>query len=186
MQKPIPVTCTHILAFDPAGNFHEGKGNTGWALMEVASGKVREFGYIDAATFRNIESYWQAHLDLINQMKTDYTFLHIVMEDFFLYANKAKEQTNSRMETPQLIGCIRLHCYRLNLKLEMQTATSVKTRWPDEILVRKGYLTQLPHGAHHRYYITSTEGDLIMSNNHMRDAIRHAVHYLTFAVKRGR
>lgn len=169
--------CTHILALDPSGNFHEGKGTTGWAMINVYTGKIAQFGEIDASVYYSPEEYWQAHLDLIEGYSKTCSVLEVVIEDYFLYANKALSQTNSRMETPKVIGCIQLFCWQKGIPTTFQTATSVKTRWTDVILVRKGFL----EGVGTRRDIKHTiQGHTI--TNHTKDAVRHAAHYYTFNV----
>ena len=172
--------CSHILSLDPSGNFHEGKGTTGWNLINVATKKVTQFGEIDAALSGSIEEHWQKHLDLIDKYNDSNTGLDVVIEDYMLYAAQAASQTHSRMETPKLIGCVQLHCYSRGIPLEFQTASSVKKRWSDEILVRKGYFQERPHGAYTRHYLLMSNGDQVLTSNHLRDSVRHGVHYLSF------
>lgn len=176
--------CSHILSLDPSGNFHEGKGTTGWNLIDVFTKRVTQFGEIDAALSGSIEEHWQKHIDLINKYNNSCRDLDVVIEDYLLYSAQAASQTNSRMETPKLIGCIQLHCALQKVPLEFQTAASVKKRWSDTILVKKGYLVEKPHGQYTRYYLPLTNGDEIMTTNHLRDSIRHGVHYLSFRVNK--
>ena len=76
--------CSHILSLDPSGNFHEGKGTTGWNLINVATKKVTQFGEIDAALSGSIEEHWQKHLDLIDKYNDSNTGLDVVIEDYML------------------------------------------------------------------------------------------------------
>ena len=88
-----------------------------------------------------------------------------------MYYNRADNQINSRLETPQLIGVIKYECYKRGITVNIQTAVSVKTRWSDDTLVRKGYLKRQGRS----YYI----GGVLVSD-HIKDSIRHAVHFATF------
>ena len=56
----------YILAFDPSGNFKEGKGITGWCLLDTETKKVAKFGYISAAMYPHQQAYWDAHITLID------------------------------------------------------------------------------------------------------------------------
>ena len=158
-----------ILAIDPSGNFKEGKGITGWCLLDTKTHKVAKFGYISAEMYRNQYAYWDAHITLIDSL-AGYAPA-IVVEDYLLYGNRATNQINSRFETPQLIGIIKYECYKRGIITYIQTAVSVKTRWNNKILVSKGYLKEKGRG----YYI----GDVLVSD-HIQDALRHAVHFATF------
>ena len=42
----------YILALDPSGNFKEGKGITGWCLLDTQTKKIAKFGYISAEMYR--------------------------------------------------------------------------------------------------------------------------------------
>ena len=91
------------------------------------------------------------------------------MEDYLLYAHKAAQQIGSKMETPKLIGIIEQECFKLNIGIVMQKAADVKQRWNDEILIWKGILTK--KGT--RYYAND-----INISRHIKDSIRHGIHYI--------
>lgn len=166
-----------ILGLDPSGNFYEGKGTTGWCIFNTTDNKVIKAGSISAKDFMTQEDYWYAHMDLITNTHKKYKKqLVVVMEDYLLYASKAKEQINSRMETPKLIGIMQLHCYSNNIPYWMQRATDVKTRWANNILHYKGYIKEYKKG----YVIPDTKDKI---DRHCLDSIRHAVHYATFKNK---
>lgn len=151
-----------ILAFDPSGNFEEGKGTTGACLMN--KGEVKALGEIEAKENLSAEAYWTRHTTLIALNNPD----HVVIEGFRLYLNKAKDQVSSQFETSQLIGALRHYCYLLKIPLTIQYASEVKGRWNDDVLVNLGILEQ--------------RGKLLYwngrkTNTHQRDALRHALHF---------
>lgn len=153
---------SYILALDPSGSYHEGKGTTGWCLMY--RGKLISTGLIEAKKYDTDMKYYKAHLALIRKMADHYPDnLVIVMEDYLLYAKRAQSQTNSRMETCKLIGIIQYYCYNNYLDCTLQTASQVKKRWTDEILEHEGIKLPTTH-----------------AERHARDAIRHAMHYTYF------
>lgn len=164
----------YVLALDPSGNFLEGKGVTGWCVMKKTKGylDIVKSGVIRAEDFDTSIDYYTAHINLIDKMDRNYNDLttkpkklHVVIEDYRLYANKASSQINSRMETCQLIGILKYHCYRCNIPYTLQMASEVKTRWTDGRLINKGL--SLP---------TTKE------SRHIKDAIRHAAHFIYFGL----
>ena len=161
-----------ILALDPSGAFMEGKGTTGWCLMDARVNQIVFTGYISAVQYDSDVAYWDAHLDLIADLRTHYN-VALLVEDYLLYAHKADEQINSRFETSQLLGVIKHYAYLQEIPIYMQRAAEVKTRWNNTVLLHKGILKQ----RNRRMYLTSN-GEAVCK--HELDAIRHAMHYCTF------
>lgn len=159
----------YVLAMDPSGAYKEGLGTTGWCLLDNETGKVVKFGYIYAGNFSCQFQYWDAHIKLIDGLAGYHP--DVVIEDYLLYGERAEAQINSRLETPQLLGIIKYETYKRGLFIYIQTAMQVKTRWKDEILCHKGLITQKGKS----YYIKDT-----LVSDHVRDALRHAVHYMTY------
>lgn len=157
-----------LLSFDPSGNFDEGKGTTGYSINE--NGEFIEVSEISSKQYDRPEAYWQAHIDLIRFVAPD----HVVFEGYRLYHHKgmsASAQANSTLETPQLIGVLKITLYSSNIPYTIQFATDVKNRWKEEILVHKGYLTQKGKSLYWNGQLTST---------HKRDSMKHALHYLKY------
>ena len=152
----------YILAFDPSGNYVEGKGTTGWVLIKASkeSTIILKEGTIRAKFYKSTCEYWKAHMDLIEDITRDYKF-DMVVEDYRLYASKAKSQINSSLETPRLIGVLLYYCFLNNIPIHLQAAATVKSRWSNGLLNKKGY-------------------KVLTLNEHTRDALRHAVHYKYF------
>lgn len=166
------MSARFILALDPSGAFHEGKGTTGWCIMSDKC-VVIEKNHISAELYQSDYAYWKAHMDLIEEKFHQFPQLEVVMEDYLLYASKASEQINSRFETIQLIGIIRYLCLEANIPVHIQTASQVKTRWANDILEHKGVISKCGKS----YRIVST-GQIL--NRHEIDSIRHAMHFTTF------
>ncbi len=162
----------YVLAFDPSGNYKEGLGTTGWCLFDLSNNKIAKFGAIKASDYSCQFHYWDAHIKLIDDLagfKPD-----IVVEDYLLYNNRADAQTNSRLETPQLLGIIKYEVWKRGLFIYTQTALQVKTRWNDYILENKGYINR-KNG--------STYIGTVRISDHIKDSIRHALHYKTYTSK---
>lgn len=158
-----------ILAIDPSGNFNEGKGTTGWALLS-SDKTIISCGQKLAEHYDNKFDYWNSVLDLIRNFKIDY----VVIEDFLLYEESSKTQIYSRFETPKLIGLLESLCNEMHIPYILQRAVDVKKRWSDEILVNKNYVQKV----NNRYFAGG-----VMVSEHIRDAIRHGIHFITFKLK---
>lgn len=163
----------HILAIDPSGNFEEGKGTTGTCLFNTITNCIEYLKDIHANVFENKETYWQAHLQYLNDILQRYDSVLIVIEDFTLDPRRALQQSHSKMETPKLIGILQLYCQQNNIPYKMQRAVEVKNRWADHILEYKKYIQKK-----NRMYYTPNSNKPI--SRHCKDAIRHAVHFATF------
>lgn len=165
----------YLLALDPSGSFYEGKGTTGYCVLDTKKNVFIICGSLFAKDYHCAEAYWNAVIDLIRYYKNRYKEqVMVVCEDYLLYANKLQDQINSRMETCKLIGAIQLFCYKRNIMYYMQTASEVKLRWSDKILLFKNYIKPYRRG-----YLPTT-GTTDTYTHHTLDAIRHAVHYATF------
>jgi hypothetical protein len=153
-----------ILTLDPSGNFskNEGDGTTGWAIFE--DGELKEFGDVCADEHKSIEDYWYSVALKIADANL------IVCESYRLFAGKAKAQSNSLMETPQLIGFLRMWAWQRSIPFVFQDPKD-KARVTDPILVRQGVFEK--KGNKHYCMGKST-------NLHMRDAIRHGIYFLKY------
>lgn len=155
---------TRILTFDPSGNFEEGKGTTGWSIFE--HNNLASFGEIKASDFDSAEAYWDRHLTFIGDIRPDV----VVCESFNLQPSKAKQQSWSALETPQLIGVMRWYCWTWGYKFVPQKPL-IKQRFTDEVLEKTGYVERRGDLYFVRGYRT---------NLHMRDSIRHGLYYLRY------
>lgn len=162
---------THILGIDPSGNKSEGSGCTGLALIETKT-KTIVLSDVRAADYETQWDYWNAIVEAIQ--KFPQTYLFVVIEDFRLDPTRALAQSHSTMETPKLIGVLQYLLGYNGIPYMLQQASQVKTRWSDEILLKTGILTT-GGGERKRWYLNGT-----MTNDHQRDALRHAWHCYRF------
>lgn len=162
-----------VLAIDPSGSYYEGKGTTGWALFEGTTRVLLDYGSIRASDYLTVNEYYQAVSRLIKPG------MKVVIEEFLLYASKAKQQINSKMETSKLIGYLQMYCFSHNISYTMQLAGEVVRRWADSILVHKNVIKQANGKLRNMYYALGR-----LTNDHERDAMRHAMHYITFKLKK--
>lgn len=150
-----------ILAFDPSGSFKEGKGNTGWVLIDGKT--IVSFGILRASDYKTRPEYWSSHINIIESFQID----EVVMEEFRLYSSKAKSQINSEMETSKLLGFLEMYLWSKNIVYSTQLAQRAKQRFTDEILIKKEYITK----KNGRYYING-----INVAGHVIDALRHGLY----------
>lgn len=156
-----------VLAFDPSGNYFEGKGTSGWSTS--LDSKITKIGDIAAEGFNSREAYWLEHKKLIDKNSPDI----IVIESYRLFGHKAKEQTGSSLETPMLIGYLQMVAYELNIPVVLQDPT-IKSRFSDAIMLKLGWIEKRGN----KYYF---KGEL--TNMHKRDAIRHNIYYCRYGKK---
>lgn len=152
-----------VLCLDPSGNFgtKEGFGTTGWALF--VDGELQQFGRIASENHKTQESYWAEHKILIINASPHI----VVMESYKLQPGKAMQQSWSTLDTPQLIGYLRMFCWEHSIKLEFQDPKD-KVRVADPILMHMGILTE----RNGRCYALDRKTVI-----HERDAIRHGVFF---------
>lgn len=161
----------YILAMDPSGNYMEGKGTTGWVLIDKDE-NILDTGIIKAANFTRPEEFWNAHKNLIEYYNNKYnTTMVVVLEDYILYANRSKSQTYSRMETCRLLGMLQWFCWSIKQPYALQRATEVKSRWADDILEYDGIIHK-----EGKLWVHTASG-IYLNPEHKRDAFRHAMHY---------
>lgn len=169
-----------LLAFDPSGNYtaKEGKGTTGWAVFK--GNELYNFGDIKATDHEQIEAYWYEHLCMMMSRERKASAVmgpgefKVICESYRLQPGKAKQQSWSSLETPQLIGCMRMTAWEKAYPFILQDP-AIKARFSDEVLVELGIAEK--RGQY--YYIQGRQ-----TNGHMRDAIRHGLYYLRYGVKK--
>ena len=163
----------YVLGVDPSGNFYEGKGTTGYWVLDCKTGKTKEFGSISAKNCKSQLEYWENHLAKFVTLNKKYKDLAFSVEDYRLYAAKAKQQINSTFETIQLIGIIKYWMYATNRTLRMRLATLAKNRFSDLWLEQNNYIYK-KNGS---WYCKGSSKAL---KTHERDALRHALYYMYF------
>lgn len=171
----------YVMGIDPSGSFNEGKGTTGWCIYDTKSNKVKEVGTIKATDYDCTHYYWDEHIKIIETYRKLYDYhkklgFVVSIEDYILYKNKASAQVNSAMETSQLLGIIKHHCWDKGIPYHIRPAVLVKKRWADKILEHKNIICRKGR----RYYVKGCPNPIY---DHERDAIRHAVHCAYFELK---
>lgn len=174
----------YVIGVDPSGNFIEGKGTTGIAVYDIKDDKIIHVDYVSAKFSSTQVEYWESVVDKLEGLLYKYGVKKsaLAVEDYLLYANTAKAQINSTFETPQLIGVIKFY-FKNICPVLFRNANIAKTRWTDDILIRKKYiLIDKKLG----YYILCDNGKMSQVIEHSRDAIRHALYCGKFEIKGGK
>lgn len=165
----------YVLGMDPSGSFNEGKGTTGWCLLDTESLEVLRIGSIAAKQWSSDRKYWAYHRHLIKYILcTMHQDAALSIEDYILYKNKALSQSQSTLETVQLLGFLKMVCYDEHIPYYTRNASIAKKRWTNDIMVRKGIIVKLPDG---QYALPNSIKPLC---GHELDSIRHALHFAVF------
>lgn len=173
-----PNSYKYTIGIDPSGAYAEGKGTTGWCVLDNQTNTLLQVGTIAAKNYSINHAYWDAHLQLLEQLQKQYgDSIAISIEDYILYKNHAMAQINSQMETVQLLGIIKHYCFQNALPYFIRPAVAVKKRWADNILVYKNIIAKIG-----RHYVAPCDPTKQLCD-HERDAIRHAIHFNTFENK---
>lgn len=156
------------LVLDPSGNHgKEGFGITGFAIFHGSN--LVNFGDIKAADFASQELYWGSVSSLIRNCGANL----VVCESYKLQPSKAGVQSYSTLDTPQLIGYLRIFAYDRAIAFDFVNPSD-KARMADPVLESMGVLEK--RGS--RYYCNGQQ-----TNDHMRDAIRHGFFYFRYRYK---
>lgn len=158
-----------VLTFDPSGNFNEGMGTSGFSIS-LDGNLPHKLGDIKATDYESRQGYWFAHRERIEIVYPDV----LVVESYRLFGHKAKQQSGSSLETPQLIGYLEMVAHEINIPIVLQDP-STKTRHTDDILVKTGIIEKRGN----KYFY---KGE--MTNLHQRDALRHNLYYCKYGKKK--
>ena len=164
----------YVIGVDPSGNFKEGKGITGLAIYDRKEDKIVWVGDVKAVDYQTRPDYHWAVWDKVKELYNEWKDAVLSVEDYVLYATKAKEQINSNLETPKLIGILEMMALKNSIPYYTRTASRAKPRWTEDILVAKGYIERSGRGYKWR-------GQNLMT--HHRDAMKHAIQCGKFEVK---
>lgn len=160
-----------ILAIDPSGNFEEGKGKTGFAMLFLDKKKDEstiKFGTIKAENFERRVDYWFDVAVLIAVEKPDV----LVVEDYRLYntaTTGAAVQSFSKMETPRLLGVIEQTALFNGVENVVWQMANQTKPYSDDKLLKLGVLTK--EKGRYKY-------NGVQVNDHERSALRHLLKYL--------
>ena len=174
--KQEDISYRYTLGIDPSGAFVEdGKGTTGWCIMDNLTRRVLEVSCISAKDYQSNHEYWEAHLTLIKDIARRYPFQFAVsIENYILYESSAAAQVNSTLETVQVIAIIKQYCWQNAIKYAIRPAVFVKKRFSNDILANLGIIGMVGSCC----VVECRPG--VPLRTHELDAIRHATYFATF------
>lgn len=157
---------TKIIFFDPSGNHgkREGDGTTGFSVW--VDGELKEFGNVKAKDYMTQERYWHEVWNVIDHNHPDL----VVWESYRLFAHKAQQQSGSSLDTPQMLGYLKMMCWYRQLKW-LEQAPADKVRVNDEQLVKLGFFEL----KNKRYYCNGVPAII-----HERDSLRHGYFFFKY------
>lgn len=154
-----------VLCLDPSGNYNEGEGTTGWALFE--DGELKDFGRVESKHYSSQENYWFQ----VGWLLELYRPSIVVCESYKLFGHKANQQIGSAMETPQLIGHLRMTAWLMPGTEFIFQHPQDKIRVADPQLVTLGVIEKRGN----KHYCLNRPTVI-----HERDAIRHGIFYYRY------
>jgi hypothetical protein len=166
----------YVLGMDPSGSYNEGKGTTGLCVMRTADYKILSVGSISAKNYTSDRAYWDEHIKTLNAAVSSYrSDIVLSVEDYVLYKNKAMSQSQSTMETSQLLGVLKYSTYLLQMPYYTRNASVAKVRWTPEILEHKRVIYK---GTDGKWYAHCRPDQALLT--HELDAIKHAMYFAMF------
>lgn len=140
----------HIFALDPGER-------TGWAWMHdfelIDSGEIQT-GTV-GLTWSNVTDRYSHIINQVDLQKDEK--IHLAVEDYRVYKQKAESHINSNVHTVKVLGLIEFFAWSQQLPIRLRMAEHAKTFVTDERLKRWGFWQR--------------------GERHARDAVRHACLY---------
>lgn len=163
-----------VVAIDPSGSFNEGKGKTGIAVCDDIFLPINPIvRSIEAKDYPTRHAYWNAILNYVLAVRPDV----VVIESFVTRANGFL--IGKMPETPMFIGVLVWELEKFGIPYVFQSPSQAKTRFKDDYLGK--YL--LDYEVHDTsrgklYYLNGK-----LTNDHIRDAIKHLLYYKKYNIR---
>lgn len=135
-----------LLSLDPGET-------TGFSVFTCYPPKMTHQGQI-------ICSPLEKGIDEIGRLILEHKPTFLVYENYLVYSWKSQDHSWAALHTPNLIGCIQMHCHQQKIRKATQMAQHPKQFVTDDKLREWGYY--------------------IKGKKHARDALRHACFFLLF------
>ena len=163
------------IAIDPSGNFEEGKGHTGIAVIEDNNWATVEVFSISAKDFDSRHEYWKSVISFISTYCDDDT--NVVIESYVTRMNGFT--IGKQSETAMLIGVLvwMFECW--NVPYTFQAPSAAKTRFKDELLPKYYPKLVLDTSIGKNRYLY--DGKVI--SDHIRDAMKHLLYFKRYKEK---
>lgn len=157
------------IVLDPSGNFIDGKGHTGVAVLQGEDWKNLKSYTIYASHYETRHAYWKDILDKIVEECS--TALHsiVIIESFMIRSSGF--MLGKMPETIRLIGFLEYALEEYGIDYVFQTPSQAKSRFKETHLIK-----HIPNFEYRpstqRYYLNGK-----ICSDHARDALKHLLYY---------
>lgn len=158
------------IAIDPSGNFEEGKGHTGIAIIDDCDWENVKVLSISAKDFPSRHSYWWNIIHTIGR-NSKLGETQVVIESYVTRMNGFT--IGKQSETAMLIGVIVYRCETLEIPYTFQAPSAAKSRFKDELLPKYYPKLVLDTSTGKNRYLY--DGKII--SDHIRDAMKHLLYF---------
>lgn len=157
------------IAVDPSGNFEEGKGHTGIAVIDDCDWENVKVLGVNAKDYTSRHRYWNSVLGTISA-QCDVP-AKVVIESYVTRMNGFT--IGKQSETAMLIGVIVWNLEKWEIPYEFQAPSAAKSRFKDELLPKyyPKLVLDISTGKNRYLY----DGTII--SDHIRDAMKHLLYY---------
>lgn len=164
-----------LCVIDPSGNFNSGKGKTGISYIQYDDATNQllwdtlRLDTVSAKSFNTRHEYWA------EIMRKAHGANKVIIESFMIRTEGFLMGTMP--ETIMLIGALTWELEKDKIPYTFQTPSQAKVRFKEEVLLRK--VPKLTYNSvTNRYYL-----DGKLTNDHVRDSLKHLLYYVTYGVK---
>jgi hypothetical protein len=164
------------IAIDPSGNFEEGKGHTGIAIIDDNDWENVKVLSISAKDFLSRHSYWWNIIHTLGR-NSKLGETQVVIESYVTRMNGFT--IGKQSETAMLIGVIVYRCEQLEIPYTFQAPSAAKSRFKDELLPKYYPKLVLDTSTGKNRYLY--DGKLI--SDHIRDAMKHLLYFKRYKEK---
>lgn len=167
-----------VIAIDPSGNFIEGKGHTGIAVIDNNDWKDVQVLSISAKDFESRHDYWKDIIYCIHRFAASPAQpTKVVIESYVTRMNGFT--IGKQSETAMFIGALIWSLENWGIPYEFQTPSAVKTRFKDELLVKYYPKLTLDTSTGKNRYLY--DGKIV--SDHIRDAMKHLLYFKRYKEK---
>ena len=158
------------IVLDPSGNFEDGKGHTGIAILQGDDWDTLRTVSIYAKNYATRHDYWRAVVDtVLDVCPVGGPVPLVIMESFTIRSNGY--MIGKMPETIRLIGCLEYVLDRISVPYVFQMPSQAKSRFNDHSLTV--HIPALKYNAAtNRYYLNGK-----VCNDHVRDALKHLLYF---------
>lgn len=157
------------IAIDPSGNFEEGKGHTGIAIIEDNDWESVEVLSISAKDYASRHDYWASVVGFVSTYCDKET--NVVIESYVTRMNGFT--IGKQSETAMFIGVIVWTLETWGIPYTFQAPSAAKSRFKDELLPKYYPKLVLDTSTGKNRYLY--DGTLI--SDHIRDAMKHLLYF---------